>query len=209
MKNYISINDQKIQLTQEQVQQIIAAFGQLSSQPDSNVKLSDVAAGDTVRIGDHEMIVLEQMDGHTALIRKDILPEKIAFGSNNNYIGSNADNACEAFASEIACVVGAENMVLHDVDLTSDDGLDDFGKATGRRASLLTADMYRRYVRILDKHTVKAWWWLATPFSIPPHDEDNWVKCVSPSGCFGNCRYGFDCGVRPFCILKSTIFVSK
>ena len=205
MKDYISINNQKIELTEEQVARIKDSFGIVA------VKLADVPVGDTVKIGGHEMIVLEQNGDTTALIRKDILPKKIAFGSTNNYIGSNVQKACEAFADELTAAIGAENIVPHDVDLTADDGLDDFGTSTGCRASLITANMYRRFVRLLDKFKLKEWWWTATPFSIPPHDDDNWVKCVSPSGCIdsGGYDYGDSDGVRPFCILKSTIFVSK
>ena len=203
MKNYLKINGQKIELTEEQIEQIKGSFGITA------VKLSDIPVGEVAKIGKHEMIVLEHHLGTTALIRKDIL-KKMAFGSTNNYIGSEAQKACEAFADELAAIVGEENIVPHDVDLTADDGLDNFGKAKGCRASLITTDMYRRYVRLLDKFKPKEWWWLATAFSIPPHDGENWVKCVSPSGCILNDRYYyFGSGVRPFCILKSNIFVSK
>ena len=205
MENYLKINGQKIELTEEQARQIAEAYGVRQKQ------LSEIPVGETVKIGGHEMIVLEQKGDTTALIRKDVLPEKMAFGSTNNYIGSNAQKACEAFADELAAAIGEENIVPHDVDLTADDGLDDFGTATGCRASLITTNMYRRFVRLLDKFKPKEWWWTATPFSIPPHDDDNWVKCVSPSGYFGSGNYFRDRGrgVRPFCILKSNIFVSK
>ena len=203
MENYICINGQKINLTEEQVTKIKDSLGVAA------VKLSEVPVGETVKIGGHETIVLEHCFGRTALIRKDIL-KKMAFGRDNNFAGSEARKVCEAFADEIAAAIGEENIVPHDVDLTADDGLDDFGKATDCRASLITAELYRRYVKILDKFKPKEWWWLATAFSIPPHDEDNWVKCVSPSGCIGNDDYNRDVvGVRPFCILKSHIFVSK
>lgn len=203
MENYLKINGQKIELTEEQIARIKDSFGIAAT------KLSGIPVGETVKIGGHEMIVLEQLGDTTALIRKDILPEKMAFGSTNNYIGSNVQKACEAFADELAAAIGKENIVPHDVDLTADDGLDDFGTATGCRASLITTNMYRRFVRLLDKFKPKEWWWTATPFSIPPHDDDNWVKCVSPSGYINFVNYFIDYGVRPFCILKSTIFVSK
>lgn len=78
-----------------------------------------------------------------------------------------------------------------------------------RRASLITADMYRKYVGILDKFKLDSWWWLATPWSTKRHDNDAWVKCVAPSGCIfrSDCYFNVR-GVRPFCILKSNIFVS-
>ena len=133
----------------------------------------------------------------------------MVFGKHNRYEGSNVDAECNKFADEIAAMVGAENLVEYTVDLTSDDGLKDYGKIR-RRASLLTGDRYRRYVEILDKHKIDKWWWLATPHSTEKHGYAAWVKCVAPSGGI----YGDGCdrdndGVRPFCILKSNIFVSK
>ena len=154
------------------------------------------------------MVVLEHMDdGTTALIRKTLLHEYMEFGENNNYGGSNVDKACCAFADELAGIVGEDNIVTHTVDLTSDDGLKDYGEVK-RRASALTADRYRRYVEILDGFPVSLWWWLATAYSTKKHDDDRWVKCVAPSGIVRYGGFSYGRGVRPFCILKSDIFVS-
>ena len=205
MNNYININNKKIELTEELAKLILEAV----SRQGSHVQLSDVAVGDTVKIGGFEMVVLEQMAGQTAMILKDLLGETMQFGENNNYDGSYVDEACRVFAQELSEIIGWDNILLHQVDLTADDGLKDYG-AVERRASLLTADQYRRYVEILDKFKPAAWWWLATPFSTATHDNDRWAKCVSPSGYISNYGYDFvNFGVRPFCILKSTIFVSK
>lgn len=202
MKNYICINEQKVELTAEQV----AKLREICKIP--SVKLSEVAVGDTVMIGDHEMVVLDHFGEATALIRKELMVDDQVFGSNNNYDGSAVDEICEEFADEIAGIVGADNLLLHRVDLTSDDGLKDYG-AIDRRAALLTATEYRRYVYVLDQHKVGEWWWLATAYSTPTHGYESAVKCVSPSGLISNddCRVSY--GVRPFCILNSTIFVSK
>ena len=201
MKNFISINGQKTELTEEQVQQIKASFG-------LSVKLADMAVGDVVKVGDYEMIVLEQSGGTTAVICKNFI-ETCSFGDSNNYDGSKADKVCNKFATNLAKFIGEDNVIQHTVDLTADDGLKDYGSVK-RFASLLTTDLYRRYVYTLDKFKPDAWWWLATPYSTPTHDHTSWAKCVSPSGSFNydGCRY-FGRGVRPFCILNSNIFVSK
>ena len=204
MSNYISINNQHIELTDEQVEKIQNCF----SLPVRNMKLADVLVGDTVKIGEHEMIALEQIGTATLLLRKDLLRESQEFGSNNNYDGSYVDDICREFAKEIAAIVGEDNILLHDVDLTSDDGLKDYG-VIQRKASLLTTEQARRYVGILDKFKLDAWWWLATPWSTPTHDDSGWIKCVSPSGLIDSGYYNYDYGVRPFCILKSNIFVSN
>lgn len=170
-------------------------------------KLSELEPGETFHLGEHEFIVLEHCAGETAVIRKNIL-KQMAFGSGNNFDGSDVDEVCLAFCDEIAGIVGEENLVLHTVDLTSDDGLKDYGDVE-RSVSLMTTEQYRKYVLILDKHKPDRWWWLATPHSTAAHGNDNWVKCVSPVGSFYYYDYYFDnFGVRPFCILKSHIFVS-
>ena len=170
-------------------------------------KLAELEPGDTFHLGEHEFVVLEHCAGETAVIRKYIL-KTMAFGGNNNFDGSDVDEVCLAFGYEIAGIIGENNLVLHTVDLTSDDGLKDYGEVE-RSASLLTAEQYRKYVLILDKHKPEKWWWLATPHSTSTHGEKPWIRCVAPSG--GIDIGGYDCdviGVRPFCILKSDIFVS-
>ena len=202
MKNYINICGQQIELNAEQVEQLRGILGK------ADIRLSDIPTGETFKLGDHEMIVLEQSGDTTAVIRRKLLVENMVFGKNNRYEGSNVDAECGKFADEIAAIVGAENLVEHTVDLTADDGLKDYGKIR-RRASLLTADLYRRYVEILDRHKTGKWWWLATPHSTEKHGNVSWVKCVAPSGNIDFVNYNSITGVRPFCILKSNIFVSK
>ena len=171
-------------------------------------KLGEVAVGDIVKIGKHEMIVLSQQEGKTELICKDLFGKTSVFGSSNNYDGSKVDKLCEDFAEQIGDAIGPANMLLFDVDLTSDDGLKDYG-VIRRKAALLTADQYRKYVQILDRYKQDDWWWIATPHSTETHENADWVKCVSPAGFVNNRYYGSQFGVRPFCILKSSIFVSK
>ena len=202
MENYINICGQQIELTAEQVERLRGILGK------ADIRLADVPVGETFKLGGHEMIVLEQSGDTTAVIRKERLVDSMTFGKNNRYDGSNVDAECNKFADEIAATVGAENLVEHTVDLTSDDGLKDYGKIR-RRASLLTADLYRRYVEILDKHKIDKWWWLATPHSTARHENASRVKCVAPSGYLSGDGYYIGYGVRPFCILKSNIFVSK
>ena len=202
MKNYICINNEKIQLTEDQVEKIRSSLGVPA------VKLADVTPGDTVKIAECEFVVLEQSGDTTALILKGFLYDSKSFGSNNDFAGSAVDEICQEFAGKLAARVGEENLAMHTVDLTSDDGLKDYGSVL-RRVSLLTADLYRRYVEILDMHKPDAWWWLATPYSTPRHDNSAWVKCVWPSGRIYFDDFGNGLGVRPFCILKSNIFVSK
>ena len=202
MENYIVINGVTYDLVER---------AEEGNPPGSDLvagtKLCDVAVKDTFKIGKHEFVVLEHSVDTTAVILKELLEKNFVFGENNNYEGSSVEKACDRFGVEIAEIIGAENMVEHTVDLTADDGLKDYGKVK-RRMSLLTADLYRRYVEILDQHKVDAWWWSATPHSTARHENDRWVKCVAPSGDISIDYFYNVAGVRPFCILKSNIFVS-
>ena len=198
----ININGRKVELPEDLAQQLIQEHGVPQK------TFADAVAGDTVKIGNFEMVVLEQLDGQTAMILKGMYGEDTEFGEDNNaYDGSYVDQKCQAFAAELAKIIGRDSVVLHKVDLTSDDGLKDYG-VIERRASLITADMYRKFVDILDTVNPKRWWWLATPHSTKRHENDAWAKCVSPSGCIISRDCGLGGGVRPFCILKSNIFVS-
>ena len=204
MDNYVMIGGKRIELTEEQAARILAE----NETKCEEICLADLAVGDTFRIGECEFLVLEQTGEATTVIKKALLVADMEFGENNNYAESQIRSTCEEFAEEIAKVVGPENILEHTVDLTSDDGLKDYGTIKSR-CSLLTADLYRRYVEILDKFKPDSWWWLATAHSTKRHENDNWGKCVSPSGFVDNIYCGDVSGVRPFCILKSTIFVSK
>ena len=160
------------------------------------------------RSDDYEFVVLEHSKDTTAVILKNLLYTDKKFGSDNDYKGSNVDSICCDFGEVVKKIVGCSNLIKHMVDLTSDDGLKDYGKIH-RYASLLTTGLYRRYVEILDNHKVDKWWWLATPYSTQTHENTSWIKCVTPSGSVFNDFYSYNYGVRPFCILNSNIFVSQ
>ena len=170
-------------------------------------KLGDILVGGTFKVGTHEFIVLEHTEAGTACLRKDVICN-MGFGTTNNFVKSDVREKLAEFAAEIEAIVGEGNLVEHTVDLTSDDGLDDYGMCTAK-ASLLTAQMYRKYVRIIDNYKLCSWWWLATAYSTATHEDDDWVKCVSPRGDFNDVIFNFSGGgVRPFCIFDSNIFVS-
>lgn len=202
MKDYICFNGEKVELSAAQVAKIKNAIGL------KQTKLKSVPVGDCFKVGEHEFIVLEQSGDTVAVILKNLLYDEKQFGSNNNFENSDVDKICEAFGREIANVIGDKNIIEHTVDLTSDDGLKDYGKIK-RKMSLLTTELYRRYVEVLDKEKLDAWWWLATAHSTPAHENSTWVKCVSPGGNINDGDCNGNSGVRPFCILNSDIFVSR
>ena len=194
----------KTELTEEQAVRIEKLLYADTGAPR---KLGEILVGGTFKVGEHEFIVLEQREGVTLALRKDIIC-KMAFGTTNDFAKSKVREKLESFTAEIEAIVGEDNIISHPVDLTSDDGLDDYGMCTAK-ASLLTAQMYREYMQIIDNYKLDCWWWLATAYSTATHEDDDWVKCVSPRGLIGIGSYDSSVsGVRPFCIFNSDIFVS-
>ena len=195
------LDGQKIEFTAEQLETIKKCLG-------NKRRLSESAVGDTVKVGEWEFVVLEHGKDTTALLMKGLFKSEVKFGEDNNdYRESNVKDVLDKFADKLCDVVGEMNVIEHTVDLTSDDGLKDYGTIKAR-VSLLTSELYRRYVYIIDKHNLDSWWWLITPHSTSTHENDSWVKCVSPCGTIDNSSYDNYDGVRPFCILNSDIFVS-
>lgn len=201
MKNYLCLDDKKIELTEKQLKEIKDSFVKKR-------RLGDVPAGDIVGIGSYEFIVLDHIDGKARLLMKDLYKEDVKFGPDNNYKNSDVKKICDEFAKELEDLVGSDNIISHKVDLTSLDGLRTYD-ACYAKCSLMTFDMARSYVDILDRYKLDQYWWLCTPWSTPEHGHSSTVCIVSPSGIFFNYGYSYYYdGVRPFCILKSDIFVS-
>ena len=173
----------------------------------NNTKLE---MGTTKNIGGEEFIILDVLDNGVLCLSKDFAYTNTMFDSNsNNYANSSIRKLLNTeYLKKIADAVGEENIIETEIDLTSDDGLDDYGKVIDK-VGLLTADMYRKYNRIVEKYPVNGWWWLSTAWSTPHRGYSCSVRCVNGDGTlnFGICVYYG--GVRPFCILKSNIFVSK
>ncbi|MBR2867836.1 MAG: hypothetical protein IKB88_02060 [Clostridia bacterium] len=201
--NHIEINGIKIELNEAQTKQLAESFALDCKQK----RLADYSKSEAVRIGESEFIVLEQENGRTYLLLKGLLTESTEFGTNNYYDGSNVDEICNDFAVELMNAVGEENVLPFTVDLTANDGLKCYGTIE-RRAALLTAEQYRKYVYIIDEQKLDKWWWLATPFSTAKHNDTECALCVSPDGIMSYYGFNNSVGVRPFCILNSNIFVS-
>ena len=200
MKNYVCINGKKAELTAEQMKL-------LGVVEEPAVSMSE--DGKTVKIGEYEFIVLKKNDETVELLLKGTLGEDRNFGDTCDFKTSAVKKVLDKFALEIEGLVGKDNLVEHIVDLTALDGLKDYGSVNAKM-SLLTFAQAQEYVETLDEHKYDGWWWLATPWTTQKHGYKTLVSCVAPSGCMdlniGGCNYY---GVRPFCVLKSNIFVSK
>ena len=110
------------------------------------------------------------------------------------------------YLAKLEANIGADNIILFERDLLSLDGQTEYGTCTDK-VSLLTVDEYRKYRALLPN--TRDWWWTCTPWSTKERGWGSSVTVVSPRGFIIRDNYDFGIGVRPFCILKSNIFVSK
>lgn len=174
----------------------------------NKVELSTLKPKDEFRLGDEVFIVLEQTDNGTRVISKEFAYNDVKFGDNSNWNVSPIRKMLNnEYFKKIAAIIGEKNILSMDRDLTSLDGLDDYGTCTDK-VSLLTSAEYAKYHKILGlKPNYPDWWWLITPTSTPSNDYARRVCCVDSFGilCWFGC--GYSGGVRPFLNLESSISV--
>lgn len=178
----------------------------------NNVVLSSVEPGKIIKgkTGREYIVFKHEASGTTQILRKDLLEDNIVFDddSNNLETSSLLNYLNTTYIKEVEEDFGAENIIEHETNLLSLDGLDDYGTIKSK-ISLLTLDDYRcgRKNKVITENMERAWW-LATPDSTPSGYSARYVRCVDSGGSvyYGGCVWAW--GVRPFFSLKSSIFVS-
>lgn len=174
-----------------------------------NVELSTLKRGEVFQTtGKRKYKVLEQYGDTTKIISLDLVKENVEFGDNTDYNKSNVKKLCDIeILKDFEEEFGAESIEEHTVDIITVDGQ----KVGSVKCKIrpITFDEAREYTDITPNNDLNDWYWTLSPWST---EERGWSKSctvVSPSG---SIRYDY-CyngnGVRPVCILKSNIFVSK
>lgn len=173
------------------------------------VQLSTLSPGNEFKLGDEVFIVLEQTDNGTRVISKEFVYTNMKFGDSADWKTTDLRNTVlnRDYFNKIATIVGAGNILKMDRDLTSMDGLDDYGTCIDS-ISILTFAEYVKYHKILGLGVnYPDWWWLITPVSTPSNDYSRDVCYVGSNGVPGWYGCGWADGVRPFFTLESSIFV--
>lgn len=168
--------------------------------------MNKIKIGKTVTVAGVSFIVLDKTKDGVLCLSQRFIKKEMFDDYSNNYAESDIRMALNTdFLGKIALEVGSENVLEIKLDLTSLDGLDDYGKAVDK-VGLLTLDMYRKYSRIIEKHPVNSWWWLSTPQSTPHRKSRLGVCCVSQDGLLAEDYCDEKNGVRPFLILTNKVF---
>ena len=180
-----------------------------SREKKEKVVLNSLKPGETFMIGEREFIVLEQNYETTNVISKNLMAQNVRFdGDTRDYNKSALKKYIDEKIKPIILEnVGAGNLVEHSVALTSVDNQSEFNDCICDIRPI-TFDEAREYNDLLVNEDLPEYYWTITPWST---SERGWnsIAVVSPSGYICNRYCSNNDGVRPFCILKSNIFVSK
>lgn len=172
----------------------------------TNIK---IAPSSVISYGGLDCIVLDvEQDKILVLAKESIGNMPFDEGNSNNFPKG---TLCKYLNGEFIKTVkanGADTSALipTTIDLTSDDGLKDYGETT-QKIFLLTCDMYRKYRSIIPN--LDDWWWLATAYSTESNGYASYARHVRSDGSLGrNYAYRGHYGVRPAFYLKSSILES-
>ena len=172
----------------------------------TNIK---IAPSSVISYGGLDCIVLDvEQDKILVLAKESIGNMPFDEGNSNNFPKG---TLCKYLNGEFIKTLkanGADTSALipTTIDLTSDDGLKDYGETT-QKIFLLTCDMYRKYRSIIPN--LDDWWWLATAYSTESNGYAHYARSVYSDGSLYNsnaCSGGN--GVRPAFYLKSSILES-
>ena len=173
------------------------------------IALKNAARGTAFDYAGQSWILLENDDGRALCLSKDII-ETRAFdeGNCNNFaVASSKEYLNGAYLDNLLEDVNGPNAFLTtELDLTTDDGLKDYGTCTVT-IFLLTVDQYRRNRDVIPN--ADDWWWLSTAFSTKSNGYESLARLVGTDGTLGRAIAfnGYD-GLRPACNLSSDLLIS-
>ena len=173
------------------------------------VLLSTLKRGDVFQTtGKRKYKILEQYGDTTKIISLDLVKENVKFGDNTDYNKSNVKKLCDTeILKDFEEEFGAENIKEHTTDIITVDG-QKIG-TVDCKVRPITFDEARGYTDITPNPCLNDWYWTLSPWSTKERGWEKACTVVSPSGIIVNISFNCGIGVRPVCILKSNIFVSK
>jgi hypothetical protein len=174
------------------------------------VKLSELKPGDIFQTtGKRKYKVLEQYTKHTKIISLGFVKENVEFDDNtNNYEKSSLRKLCDTeILKDFEEEFGEENIETDVADLITVDG-QKIGEVKCK-VRPLTFDEARKYTELTPNEELDDCYWTCSAWSTEGRGWEYALAVVSPSGCFSSYGCCNGIGVRPVCILKSNLFVSK
>lgn len=174
------------------------------------VALSMLKRGEVFQTtGKRKYKVLEQYGDTTKIISLDLVKENVEFGDTSDYKTSKVKKLCDIeILKDFEEEFEAENIETHTADIITADG-QKLG-IVDCKIRPITFDELREYTDITPNKELNGWYWTLSPWSTEERGWGRGLAVVSRSGdVFSGFAYNGGYGVRPVCILKSNIFVSK
>ena len=168
-------------------------------------KIADLKPGTRFIYGRKNCMVLDHLEQGTLCMVLDSV--KSRFGDNNNYAEStlNADlnkTYLDDWLNDGACFT---DFVEMEVDLTANDGLDDYGKCRCFLAPR-TCEQHRKYRKLIPNPLPSEW--TATAYSTASNSYTSTVNIVYSDGSLSSWNYACEThAVRPLFILNPSVLL--
>jgi hypothetical protein len=174
------------------------------------VRLSELNPGDIFQTtGKRKYKVLEQYTEHTKIISLGFVKETVKFDDDTtDYNKSSLKKLCDTeILKDFEEDFGKENIETDISDLITVDG-QKIG-VVKCKVRPLTFDEARKYTELIPNNKLNGFYWTCSTWSTEERGLGYVLAVVKHSGGVDGIRCKRSCGVRPVCILKSNIFVSK
>lgn len=146
------------------------------------IKVKELNPGDRFGYGMKSAIVLDKMDdGVLCMVVDENYQSEFDRNNNNNFAESTLRRELDSDYAQQWLNEGANfrDFEAMEVDLTADDGLDDYGTCTCFFAPR-TCDQHRKYRKLIPN--CDNWEWTATPWSTKSNGDACAVRCVCADG---------------------------
>ena len=169
-------------------------------------KIADLKPGTRFTYGTHNCMVLDHLEQGTLCMVLDSV--KCKFGQNNNYAESELKEYLnewylDSWLNDGACFT---DFVEMEVDLTANDGLDDYGKCRYFLAPR-TCEHHRKYRKLIPNPLLSEW--TATAYSTASNGYTSAVNIVCSDGSLNYWGLAYCAnGVRPLCILNPSVLLN-
>lgn len=174
----------------------------------ANAKIK-IALSSVINFGGLDCIVLDVKKDKVLVLAKESIgnmpfdensSNKFPDGTLCKFLNGEFIKKLKANGADVSAIIPTT------IDLTSDDGLKDYGETT-QKVFLLTCDMYRKYRSLIPN--LDNWWWLATAYSTESNGYADLARVVYSGGSLSSSSaYIGNNGVRPAFYLKSSILES-
>lgn len=166
--------------------------------------VSDVPAGELFEIYGKSFVKLQ--DGF-AITRNIIEMSKFGDSTNNYKDGKIIHSTVFNEFLKRLCGYYKDSLIeMFEIDLTSDNGYDEYGIATDNFMGLMTLAQFQSNARYLQAYPTKAWW-LATPHGTLSTETFNNACYISNMGMVEHANIKEILGIRPIVKFKPNVNV--